>query len=123
MTNESGARQRWFSRGLVLLVYLAVALPVMASFSQRQKITSVPRGVGAQFGYAVAVSGNTMVVGARFDGTTAASAGSAFVYVLSGTNWTQQAGMPELFGRRGAVLNWSSGCGTKALRIEESRGL
>lgn len=106
MSNQSGGSRSskviWFSRGLVLLVYLALALPVMASFSQRQKITSVPRGVGAQFGYAVAVSGTTMVVGARFDGTTAASAGSAFVYVLSGTNWTQQA---QLLASDGAAFD------------------
>ena len=67
------------------------AIPAMAGVPQRQKITSVPRGVGAQFGNALAVSGNTMVVGARFDGTTAAQAGAAFVFVLSGATWTQQA--------------------------------
>lgn len=61
------------------------------TFSQRQRITSTPRGVGAQFGNAVAINGNTMVVGARFDSTTASQAGAAFVYVLSGTTWTQQA--------------------------------
>lgn len=60
-------------------------------FSQRQKITSTPRGVGAQHGNAIAINGNTMVIGARFDSTTASQAGAAYVYVLSGTTWTQQA--------------------------------
>ncbi len=64
---------------------------VNAGFNQRQKITSTPRGVGAQFGNAIAVSGNTMVVGARFDSTTASQAGAAYVYILSGGTWTQQA--------------------------------
>src|SRR5829696_2974040 len=62
-----------------------------AAWAQRQKITSTPRGVGAQFGNAVAINGNTMVVGARFDSTTASQAGAAYVYVLNGGTWTQQA--------------------------------
>ena len=74
---------RWILRSLVLLACLALALPVMASWTQKQKITSTPRGVGAQFGNAVAINGNTMVVGARFDSTTANQAGAAFVYVLT----------------------------------------
>lgn len=63
----------------------------MATFTQRQKLTSEPRGVGAQFGNAVAVSGNTMVIGAQFDSTTASQAGAAFVFVFDGTGWNQQA--------------------------------
>ena len=86
----------------VLLGFLVLALPAMADFSQRQKITSTPRGVGAQFGDAVALDGNTMVVGARYDGTTASQAGAAFVYVRSGTTWTQQA---VLLASDGAVAD------------------
>ena len=82
---------RWILRSLVLLACLALALPVMAGWGQQQKITSTPRGISAQFGNAVAINGNTMVVGARFDSTTANQAGAAFVYVLSGGTWTQQA--------------------------------
>ena len=68
-----------------------LAAPVKANWSERQKITSTPRGIGAQHGSAVAISGNTMVVGARHDSTTASQAGAAYVYVLSGVTWTQQA--------------------------------
>jgi hypothetical protein len=86
------SKNRWILRSLVLLsACLALALPAMASWTQRQKITSTPRGVGAQFGNAVAINGGTMVVGARFDNTTASQAGAAYVYVLSGGTWTQQA--------------------------------
>ncbi len=84
-------KQPWSHRVAVLLIGSAFAIPAMANFSQQQKITSNPRGAGAQFGYSVAINGNTMVVGARFDSTTASQAGAAFVYVLSGTTWTQQA--------------------------------
>jgi len=75
----------------VIVVSLGLSLTVTANWTQRQKITSTPRGVGAQFGNAVAIGGNTMVVGARFDGTTASQAGAAYVYVLGGNTWTQQA--------------------------------
>ncbi len=74
----------------------------MAGWQQRQKITSIPRNVGAQFGNAVAISGNTMVVGARYDSTTANQAGAAFVYVLSGGVWTQQA---KLLASDGALAD------------------
>ena len=86
----------------MILVLLGLTLPATAGWSQRQKITSTPRGVGAQFGNAVAVSGNTMVVGAQFDGTTASQAGAAYVYVLSGATWTQQA---VLLANDGAVAD------------------
>ncbi|HVE56209.1 MAG TPA: FG-GAP-like repeat-containing protein, partial [Pyrinomonadaceae bacterium] len=93
----------WILRCLVFLpACLVLVLPVMASWTQRQKITSTPRGVGAQFGNAVALNGNTMVVGARFDGTTASQAGAAYVFVLSGGNWTQQA---VLLANDGAVAD------------------
>jgi hypothetical protein len=78
------------------ILFMILAVGVMAAngttnFIQRQKITSTPRSAGAQFANAVAISGNTMVVGSRFDGTTASQAGAAYVYVLSGGAWTQQA--------------------------------
>lgn len=75
----------------IVLILLGLALPVMAGWTQRQKITSTPRGVGAQHGNAVAINGNTMVVGARFDSTTASQAGAAYVYRLNGSTWTQEA--------------------------------
>ena len=79
-----------------------LASPLMANYSQRQKITSDPRGVGAQFGNAVAVDGSTMVVAAQFDGTTASQAGAAFVFVFNGATWTQQA---RLLANDGAVAD------------------
>jgi FG-GAP repeat/Calx-beta domain/FG-GAP-like repeat len=103
MTHYKRSNAKWFLLGLVLLASLAFVLPVMAAdFSQTQKITAEPRGVGAQFGNAVAISGNTMVVGARFDSTTASQAGAAFVYVLNGTSWTQQA---KLLANDGALAD------------------
>src|SRR5687767_1365814 len=75
----------------IVLILVGLSLPVMAEWSQKQKLTSTPRGVGAQHGNAVAINGATMVIGARFDSTTASQAGAAYVYVLNGGTWTQQA--------------------------------
>ncbi len=59
-------------------------------------------GSGDQFGYSVAVSGDTVVVGAYFEASSttginstpnesASGAGAAYVFVRSGTTWSQQA--------------------------------
>ena len=90
--------------GFLFLIVLTVSSAFTAdgAFNQRQKITSAPRGVGAQFGDAIAISGNTMVVGARYDGTTASQAGAAYVYIFSGGTWTQQA---VLLASDGAVAD------------------
>ncbi len=43
------------------------------------------------FGLAVAYSGNTVIVGARSEDTDAAESGAAYIFVRSGSTWTQQA--------------------------------
>src|SRR5262245_42630691 len=44
------------------------------------------------FGYSVAISGDTALVGAFLDdGAAGASAGSAYVFVRTATGWTEQA--------------------------------
>ncbi len=56
---------------------------------------------GDQFGFSVALVGDTALVGARFDDTAGGgSAGSAYVFVRSGTSWTEQA---HLFASDGAL--------------------
>jgi hypothetical protein len=59
---------------------------------QQQKLTAVGGGVSDAFGHSVAISGDMVVVGAPFhDGPGIADQGAAFVFVRSGTTWTQQA--------------------------------
>ena len=60
-------------------------------------------GMADYFGFSVAISGETVVVGAEYEASsaqgvngnqndnTAADAGAAYVFVRSGTTWTQQA--------------------------------
>ena len=76
---------------LTLVAFTLLFSTAHANWQPRQKITSTPRNAGAQFGNAVAIDGSTMVVGARFDSTTASQAGAAFVFVLTNGSWVQQA--------------------------------
>src|SRR5207247_1774974 len=75
-------------------------------------------GANDVFGFSVAISGDTVVVGARWEASnatgvngnqsnnSASAAGAAYVFVRSGTNWMQQAylkasntGANDIFGR------------------------
>jgi hypothetical protein len=93
---------RWFSPGQVLLAHAVLAQPVMANFSQQQKITSVPRGTrngttwtqqqklvpddplnGDRFGASVALSFGNLVVGAAEKSLESPNGqGAAYFYVL-----------------------------------------
>jgi hypothetical protein len=60
-------------------------------WTQQQKLEASDAAVGDEFGYSVAISGETIVVGAwRDDGAAGISQGSAYVFVHSGGVWTQQ---------------------------------
>src|SRR5262249_11932887 len=63
-----------------------------STWTQQQKLTANDGAANDQFGSAVAVSGDTVAVGAYEDDVGGqADAGSAYVFVGSGTTWTQQA--------------------------------
>ncbi|WP_437669506.1 FG-GAP repeat protein [Sorangium sp. So ce131] len=54
------------------------------------KLLADDGAAGDNFGYAVALSGDTALVGAYGDDDGAANAGSAYVFVRTGGTWTQQ---------------------------------
>lgn len=74
-----------------------------STWAQQALLTPAPQA--HLFGGAVAVSGNTAVVGAVLDPGAAAESGAAYVFERAGTAWTQQAhlkalspGVSDLFG-------------------------
>jgi hypothetical protein len=92
MTNEVNVMRALFVNLCAVVIIAITATTVSADYVQRQKLMASDAGAGDQFGYAVAISGNTMVVGSRHDTTTAGgNAGSAYVFVLTNGSWTQQA--------------------------------
>ncbi len=75
-------------------------------WSQQQKLVASDAAAFDQFGTSVAISGETVVVGATVDdGTAGIDQGSAYVFVRSGGVWSQQqkleasdAAAVDLFG-------------------------
>ena len=68
-------------------------------FTLQQRLVATDGAVGDHLGFAVAVDGNTALVGAPFDEVTETDQGSAYVFVRNGATWTQQA---RLFAPDGA---------------------
>jgi hypothetical protein len=55
------------------------------------KLVASDGGAGDEFGFSVAVSGDTAIVGAPLDNVTATGQGSAYIFTRAGSTWTQQA--------------------------------
>jgi hypothetical protein len=60
------------------------------SWTRQAKLLALNGAAGDHFGGSVAVDGSTVVVGAA---STNSSAGAAYVFVRSGTSWSQQVGL------------------------------
>ena len=76
----------------VVLALLLLPAPVTAASVTEAKLTASDGAAADYFGYSVAISGDTGVVGAYGnDNEKGSNSGSAYVFVRSGTTWTQQA--------------------------------
>ena len=84
---------------LKTLAGLGITLPAGGIFgdwsaaTQQAKIQASDKEAGDRFGMAVSISGdgNTAIVGAYYEDTGVANSGAAYVFVRSGSTWTQQA--------------------------------
>ncbi len=89
------------------------------TWSQQAYVKASNTGAGDGFGRAVAISGDTMVVGARGEGSkatgidgnqadnSAGGAGAVYVYVRSGTAWSQQAYVKASNTESGDQFGWA----------------
>ena len=81
------------------------------TWSQQAKLVASDKDVYDQFGYSVSISGDYVIVGAfREDPSGVTNAGSAYIFVRSGTTWSQQAKLvasdkaaSDQFGRRVSI--------------------
>ena len=75
---------------------------------QQAELTSSDGGAGDAFGSSVAISGGTVVVGAylRTIGSNAGQ-GATYVFVQSGTTWSQQAELTASDGEASDYFGWS----------------
>ena len=71
------------------------------SWTMGAKLTASDGAADDQLGWAVSVSGSTALVGAPGDDDRGASSGSAYIYVRSGTKWSQQARITAATGAAG----------------------
>ena len=95
------------------LIIMAAAAPAFAQCDPglTEKLTALDPAANDTFGFAVAISGDTVVVGTSLDNHGAMNdGGSAYVYVRTGDQWTQQAKLiahdaaaDDLFGYSVAV--------------------
>lgn len=70
-----------------------------ATWALQQKLTASDVAIGDLFGHSVAISGNTVAVGAVADNTPAGvDAGSAYVFRRSGVTWAQQQKLTDSDG-------------------------
>jgi len=62
-----------------------------STWTQQAKLVGTGLDNGAMFGHAVAISGNTIAVTAPLYNAVLANEGAIFIFVRSGTTWSQQA--------------------------------
>jgi hypothetical protein len=76
-------------------------------WNQQAKLTAADGAAGAEFGYSVALSGDTAVIGAARDDDKGDDSGSVYVFTRSGTDWSQQAKLTAADGAKGDVFGIS----------------
>ena len=60
-------------------------------WTQQQKLTAADGAASDNFGYSVAISGDTVIIGAVYDDVGVnTDQGSAYIFVRNGTTWSQQ---------------------------------
>jgi FG-GAP repeat len=78
-----------------------------ATWNQKQKLTASDGAVGDRFGQAVAISGDTIVVGASHDnGFLTTDQGSAYVFVRSGSYWSYWIEQQKLTASDGTAYDF-----------------
>jgi len=98
-------RSTW--RITVTAACLLAAGQARAAGGQEAKLLPADGEAGDRFGYAVALDGNTALVGAEASGDNGQFTGSAYVFVRSGAVWTQQAKLLPAEAESSDHFGWS----------------
>jgi hypothetical protein len=91
-----------FGAGLVGAAYVFVGSGT--TWSQQAKLTASDSVLGDYFGYSVAIYGSSAVMGAYNKNSIT---GAAYVFVRSGTTWSEQAKLTASDGVSGDSFGWS----------------
>jgi hypothetical protein len=76
------------------------------TWTQQAKLLASDGTAGDWFGVSVSLFGNTALIGAHGDDDNGDSSGSAYVFILNGTTWTQQAKLLASNGAAGDAFGW-----------------
>jgi len=76
-------------------------------WSQQQKLLALDGAAFDYFGWSVSLSGDTALIGADGDNDNGNSSGSAYVFIRTGTTWTQQAKLLASDGTADDSFGWS----------------
>jgi hypothetical protein len=87
--------------GILLAPIVVSAQPTVVN--EDAKLAASDAAAEDFFGLSVAVSGDTAVVGARFDDTNGSESGSAYVFRFDGVKWVEEA---KLLASDGAAGDW-----------------
>ncbi|MHA1485386.1 MAG: FG-GAP repeat protein, partial [Candidatus Thorarchaeota archaeon] len=60
-------------------------------WTEQAKLLASYRAAGDRFGYSVSIDGGYAIIGAYLDDDNGETSGSAYVFIRSGSDWTQQA--------------------------------
>ena len=77
------------------------------TWTQQATLTASDAATGDQFGYSVALSGDTAAVSSRLDDDAGVDSGSVYVFTGSGSAWTQQAKLAAADGAPGDWFGYS----------------
>ncbi len=107
-----------------------VFVRVNGAWSLQQKLLASDGNGGAafgdEFGYSVSISGETLLVGARFDSDLAPTAGAAYVFERAGGVWIERAkltaGDPDPVDRFGRALALEGSTAVISARLDDEAG-
>ncbi len=89
-----------------------------SAWSLQQRLTASDGAAGDEFGYSVAVAGDTVLVGARYaDIDNKANQGAVYVFTRSGSTWTQQKKLTASDGAAGDEFGYSVALSDQAVLV------
>lgn len=90
-------------------------------WTQQAKLIASDAALNDQFGLAIAVQADTIAVGAPYDDDLGANSGSVYVFVRTGTVWTQQAKVTAGDGIAGDLFGTSLSIDADTLIVGSER--
>ena len=77
------------------------------TWTQQAKLTASDGAAYDQFGWSVAMAGDTIIVGSRYDDDNGTDSGSAYAFTRTGVIWTEQAKLTAGDGAESDAFGWS----------------